>query len=1212
MIRSSPVVAVIVFASVRYDLKKVLRGIKSLVPKAPLFGCTTACEICNGSLQASVVITVLASLYLKVSCGLGKEVSGNWKSAFDDATNAPGIQPLFQDAQYWQDLTLEGKSAFALLFSPGNTIHSPSRSYEILEALKLKSLGRLPVFGGSAADDWRMETNYMLWEEEAFPDSMLLAVFETRLQFGIAMGHGFVPTLHQTTVTRVEGHEVLELDGAPAADSFARMVGSQRETLQGKHLTLATGHALGASDSLGQFSINVVSFITAEGGINLTQPVTVNTVLTLLKTDSAMTHLAGKDALRKAIMRGGITDPALSLVAYCALRPRILGSSSQEEIPAMSKMLEGSPLVGFHSFGEQGVADDGTIRHNSSAISVLVLGRDLSPKASVALENEKLHKKLLRTNRELLAEITERKRMEGVLKEVQAGLESCVENRTAELSSVNERLLQEIIHRRNTEEKLRLSDFRFKALSDATFEGIAITYHGFYVDVNKRLAQILGFERSEMLGMEVAATLPPEEHSNLLARFLSAGASRTEHEMLAKDGSRRCVEAYSRSLAQNGRDLRITAISDITDRKKMEKAIQGSEELFRTLCNSAPTGIYRADPDGNIIYINPYWEKISGLSAEESLGRGWMSVVHPEDREIKAKNWLDAVAARHSCAQEYRVLTPTGGSALIRTQASPIMDQAGNCTGYVGIIEDITEIRQTMRDMTRAIDALRESEDTLKMLMDLMPVGIGWCDRNGVVEYVNSSFVGLFGYALSDIPTLDTWSFSAYPDPVYRREVATLWKEVIDHSEGGTTPTEPLEAKVTCRDGSVRQVIINIQLARNRILVSFTDVTERDANQDRLLNSQRLESLGVLAGGIAHDFNNILTGIMGNISLARMFQDSPEKVDQMLDRAEQASRRAAELVRQLLTFARGGAPVKSPLAVRHLVHESVSLALHGTNVKAVLEIPGSLHDIEADAGQLSQVFNNIIVNAVQAMPGGGTMTVRAGKATLAEKNSFALPAGEYITLDFEDEGPGIPEQDQKRIFDPYFTTKPKGSGIGLSSAHSIVKKHGGHIKVQSTLGAGTKIILYLPSLGFAVSEQPSGKEAAVAGTHQGGTILVMDDELMVRDIARQMLSRLGYQVTTCNSGEEAVDLYRAAKDAGNPFVAAIMDLTIPGGMGGKEAARQILAIDPSACLIVSSGYSNDPVVADYSSYGFSASLAKPYLYDELEQMLLSLPRPRKD
>ena len=422
-----PVSAAVVFVSSGYDLGEVLRGIRAVVAVAPILGTTTAGEICNEHLQGSVVVTLLASPYVKVRCGLGRAVSGDYRQAVREVIGAPCLQPYFNDVDYWNELTLKGVSVFGMLFSPGNTRYHASKSHEILEELKNKSLGRLPIFGGSAADNWRMEENHVLSDQAAYPDSMLLAVFETQLQFGIAMGHGFVPTEARATVTSACGQEVRELDGEPALDVYARITGSSPAELLGKHLTLATGHTMGVADPNGQFGINVASYATPDGGINLTQPVVGGTVLTVMKPGRSRTPIAGREALRKGIMRGGISAPALSLVAYCALIEKVSGYPPAEEIRTMKSVLAGSPLVGFCSFGEQGVADDGISRHNNSVISVLVLGSDLSAEAKVALENARL-----------LSHLEER-----------------VRERTAELSNANRLLQQEIAERKRAEAELR-------------------------------------------------------------------------------------------------------------------------------------------------------------------------------------------------------------------------------------------------------------------------------------------------------------------------------------------------------------------------------------------------------------------------------------------------------------------------------------------------------------------------------------------------------------------------------------------------------------------------------------------------------------------------------------------------------------------------------------------------------------------------------------
>ena len=440
----------------------------------------------------------------------------------------------------------------------------------------------------------------------------------------------------------------------------------------------------------------------------------------------------------------------------------------------------------------------------------------------------------------------------------------------------------------------------------------------------------------------------------------------------------------------------------------------------------------------------------------------------------------------------------------------------------VGMTRSLAEARKDQVRKT-AEQALLESEKTLKAFIDVMPVGVTWTDSNGSIKHVNKCFSEWFGYDTDDFSTLDEWFFHAYPDPVTRENIISRWKAVIDTALTEGTTIQPSESKISCKDGSERHVIVNTHLARNLQLDIFTDITERESLQNRLLNAQRLESLGVLAGGIAHDFNNILTGIMGNISIARMVLATPGKSARLLDNAEKATLRATELATQLLTFAKGGAPVKKTVTIRKIVNESLSLALRGTNVKGVVELPDCLHDIEADEGQVSQVFNNIVINAVQAMPGGGKLTVHGKNLVLEAGNSLMLPPGGYVKLSFSDEGCGMPEEVRKKIFDPYFTTKTRGMGLGLASVHSIINRHGGYIEVCSKVGEGTTFTLFLPSTGKTSS---GGTEIcdriAQSETLAGISVLVMDDEEMIREIAAEMLGHLGYEVTTCASGEEAV------------------------------------------------------------------------------------------
>jgi nitrogen-specific signal transduction histidine kinase/CheY-like chemotaxis protein len=376
----------------------------------------------------------------------------------------------------------------------------------------------------------------------------------------------------------------------------------------------------------------------------------------------------------------------------------------------------------------------------------------------------------------------------------------------------------------------------------------------------------------------------------------------------------------------------------------------------------------------------------------------------------------------------------------------------------------------------------------------------------------------------------------------------------------------------------------------------FIDITDRKAREEELLYGRKLESIGILAGGIAHDFNNLLAGILGNIELAKMLTVREGNVYERLEEAGQATLRAKDLTMQLLTFSKGGEPVKSIIAIGELIKESVRFALRGSNVKCEFSIPDNLWPVDVDEGQMNQVVNNVIINADQAMPEGGTITVACENVTLGASEVPPLKEGKYIRISVEDRGIGISKEHLSRIFDPYFTTKQRGSGLGLATSYSIIKKHHGQITVESARGVGTVIRIYLPASEGTVVKKDVKKEELLKGA---GRILVMDDDEILRGASKSMLKVLGYEVALAQEGAEAIAAYQQAKEAGRPFDAVIMDLTIPGGMGGKETIKKLLEIDPAAKAIVSSGYSNDPVMAEYAKYGFRGAMIKPYRIKDL-------------
>ena len=494
--------------------------------------------------------------------------------------------------------------------------------------------------------------------------------------------------------------------------------------------------------------------------------------------------------------------------------------------------------------------------------------------------------------------------------------------------------------------------------------------------------------------------------------------------------------------------------------------------------------------------------------------------------------------------------------------------------------------------------ALRESEERSRAVLDSTPFPIAIVDLlDDSIHSWSRSALTIFGHTA---PTTSEWYQIAYPDPNYRREVIDRWKPFLEIACECHQNVNTGEYRVTCSDGSERICELYATFLPDILIVTFNDITERKRADLERLHFSKLESLGTLAGGIAHDFNNILTAILGNIGLAALDDKIGPRVKDTLSQAEAACLRAQALSQQLLTFAKGGVPVKKLFSVAELLTESTAFTCVGSPVKCETTFPENLWWIEADPGQIDQVFQNLTINAIQAMPTGGTIKVWAENLILGTESDLPLSAGRYIKISVRDQGMGIPADHLPRIFDPYFTTKQKGSGLGLASAYAIVQKHHGHIAVESKPGVGTTFHIYLPAVDQQVTPQPEEDKGLPVGT---GKILVMDDEEMVREVLGRLLARLGYEAEFARDGGEAIEMFVQAQGSGQAFVAAILDLTVPGAMGGKETLAGLLEIDPQVKAIVSSGYSDDPIMADFQKYGFSGVIAKPYRISELGKIL---------
>lgn len=409
-------------------------------------------------------------------------------------------------------------------------------------------------------------------------------------------------------------------------------------------------------------------------------------------------------------------------------------------------------------------------------------------------------------------------------------------------------------------------------------------------------------------------------------------------------------------------------------------------------------------------------------------------------------------------------------------------------------------------------------------------------------------------------------------------------RELVEELQVAREQTEKLNQELERR---VNERTAELQWTNERLR---DEIDQRRQMEDELLRARKLESLGLLAGGIAHDFNNFLTIIQVNIDLVRMELESGNPVFDILDRTAGACLRAASLASQLLTFGKGGAPVRRTVSVARLVRDAVDVARVGAQVSLDVAIADDLWFAELDVSQVSHALHNILLNARQAMPEGGTIEVRAENVVL-DGDSLPLSAGRYIGISVKDHGCGIPPEILPRIFDPYFTTKKTGTGLGLATAYGIAAKHQGHITVQSTVGAETTFSMYLPACERSLPFAPPAGEALQRGS---GRILVMDDEDALRKVFALMLERLGYEAECARDGTEAIALYERAKASGRGFDAVVLDLTVPGGLGGMETAARLKEIDPAVKLIVSSGYSDAPVMSEFNRYGFDGVIPKPW------------------
>ena len=561
-----------------------------------------------------------------------------------------------------------------------------------------------------------------------------------------------------------------------------------------------------------------------------------------------------------------------------------------------------------------------------------------------------------------------------------------------------------------------------------------------------------------------------------------------------------------------------------------------------------------------------------------------------------------------------------------------LIEEAKNTEPYAFIVKPFQD-KQVIASIEMALSRsqiekkLFQSEEIYHTLIDNIQDGL-FLIQDGKLKFVNEAFSRIPGYTVDEVLGMDFKDFVAPEDRdmVVDRYVRMMKGEKVlsNYEFHGIRKNETKRTTIylVCSPityqgkpavlGTVKDITKRKQLEEQMQLINeeleeriIERTTELKQTYKQLYHAQKMESVGILAGGIAHDFNNLLTVILGNILLAKKDVDPEDRVSNVLLEAEDASLRAKDLTQELLTFSKGGEPIKRTISISKLIKDTVNFTIRGTNVTCKFEIPDNLYNIDGDDVQITQVISNIIINADQAMLKGGTIRVRCENVTISSENeNTTLPENKnFIRISIEDHGTGMPKEQISLIFDPFFTTKEKGSGLGLATAYSIIKKHGGKITVESEVGTGSTFYIYLPAAQKKVSPKADMDVIEKPSEGSGERILVMDDDENIRFLLSEILTSYGYMTESACDGAQAIELYKKAYESTNQFDLVILDLTIPAGIGGKETIKELIRIDPDVKGIVSSGYSNDAIMANYRQYGFSGVISKPYRPDDLVRIV---------
>ncbi|MFA5264959.1 MAG: ATP-binding protein, partial [Opitutaceae bacterium] len=634
---------------------------------------------------------------------------------------------------------------------------------------------------------------------------------------------------------------------------------------------------------------------------------------------------------------------------------------------------------------------------------------------------------------------------------------------------------------------------------------------------------------------------------------------------------------------------------DMTERHNAEEARKETEEQLQQILMCVDCllwfGSIETDAHGEYRWklMTPpsmLGTRLFGEGPHEVRPMDWSDLDIPERSELDRRSSKALSEGAHGYDQEFRLIRD-GKTNWLHEQVAIRAESPGRWHAF-GVITDITARRF-------AEQALAAEKERLAVTLRAMEEAVVTLDKDSKVQFMNQAAAKLHGAEAERVVGRDFSDVLAFVQAETGEPIAWSIEETL---RNGLVVDVPAQAGLRGPQDKIYAIegcCVPLRDQKSEVIgavLVLRDVTDRQRLESKLQRASKLEAVGILAGGIAHDFNNILTAILGNLSLASLEAKGRKPLELYLKEAQNASVRARDLTLRLLTFAKGGDPVRSAVRVADIVEEAARFALRGSKVKCEQAIPMDLWFADADKGQLGQIVQNIVINAAQAMPEGGVVVISARNEIVGENSALPLAPGDYIQLSITDSGMGMAPEMLPKIFDPYFTTKKTGSGLGLATVYSIVRKHRGFIDVESELGHGTTFNIRLPALRERKA-QPSRENASVS-RKLSGRVLAMDDEASIRRLVSRLLTRMGLEVDLAESGEEAVEKYKVSWSQGRPYDLLLMDLTVPGNMGGCEALAIIHKQNPRAKAIVASGYSSDPVMANFRKYGFCAMVAKPY------------------